>query len=61
MIADLLQIPLPDRSVYNELAADGVTPRPHWVHFVESLQAIGSDELVRRWGRADEPASAAQV
>ena len=37
MIADLLQIPLPDRSIYNELAPDGVTPRPHWAHFIESL------------------------
>ena len=53
MIADLLQIPLPDRSVYNELAPDGVTPRPHWAHFIESLQAIGSDELARRWERAE--------
>src|SRR4051812_12010631 len=53
MIADLLQIPLPDRSIYNELAPDGVTPRPHWARFIESLQAIGSDELARRWDRAE--------
>src|SRR3979411_1212743 len=53
MIADLLQIPLPDPSVYNELALDGVTPRPHWVRFIDSLQAIGSDELARRWERAE--------
>ena len=53
MIADLLQIPLLDRSVYNELAPDGVTPRPHWAHFIDSLQAIGSDELARRWERAE--------
>src|SRR5882672_1109760 len=53
MIADLLQIPLPDRSVYNELAPDGVTARPHWAQFIESLQAIGSDELARRWERAE--------
>jgi uncharacterized circularly permuted ATP-grasp superfamily protein len=53
VIADLLQIPLLDRSVYNELAADGVTPRPHWTHLIESLQAIGSDELARRWERAE--------
>ena len=53
MIADLLQIPLPDPSVYNELAPDGVTPRPHWAHFIESLQTIGSDELARRWERAE--------
>jgi uncharacterized circularly permuted ATP-grasp superfamily protein/uncharacterized alpha-E superfamily protein len=53
MIADLLQLPLPDRSVYNELAPDGVTPRPHWAQFIESLQSIGSDELARRWERAE--------
>src|ERR1700676_5080040 len=53
MIADLLQLPLPDRSVYNELAPDGVTPRPHWAGFIESLQAIGSGELARRWERAE--------
>jgi len=53
MIADLLQIPLPDRSIYNELAADGVTPRPYWSPFIESLQAVGADELARRWERAE--------
>jgi len=53
MIADLLQIPLPERSVYNELAPDGVTPRPHWARFIESLQSIGSDEMARRWERAE--------
>ena len=53
MIADLLQIPLSDRSVYNELAPDGVTPRPHWAHFIESLQSIGAEELARRWERAE--------
>ncbi len=53
MIADLLQIPLPDPSVYNELASDGVTPRPHWAKFIESLQAIGAEELARRWERAE--------
>jgi len=53
MIADLLQIPLPDGSAYNELAPDGVTPRPHWANFIESLQGIGTDELARRWERAE--------
>ena len=53
MTPDLLQIPLPDRSIYNELAPDGVTPRPHWSPFIESLQAVGSDELARRWERAE--------
>src|ERR1700680_5223831 len=53
MITDLLQLPLPDRSVYNELAPDGVTPRPHWAQFIDSLQSSGSDELARRWERAE--------
>jgi uncharacterized circularly permuted ATP-grasp superfamily protein/uncharacterized alpha-E superfamily protein len=53
MIVDLLQIPLADSSVYNELASDGVTPRAHWAPFLQSLQAIDSDELARRWQRAE--------
>jgi uncharacterized circularly permuted ATP-grasp superfamily protein/uncharacterized alpha-E superfamily protein len=53
MIADLLQIPLADPSVYNELALDGVTPRAHWAPFLNSLQDIGSEELARRWERAE--------
>jgi uncharacterized circularly permuted ATP-grasp superfamily protein/uncharacterized alpha-E superfamily protein len=53
MLADLLQIPFADPSVYNELAPDGVTPRPHWAPFVESLHEIGSEELARRWERAE--------
>jgi uncharacterized circularly permuted ATP-grasp superfamily protein/uncharacterized alpha-E superfamily protein len=52
MFADLLQTLLPEVSSYNELAADGVTPRPHWLAFVESLQAVGSDELAHRWEHA---------
>jgi len=53
MISELLQIPLRDPTVYDELLADGVTPRPHWTHFVESLRAIGAHELGKRWGRAE--------
>src|SRR5579871_4661368 len=53
MIADLLQSLLPDRLTYNELAPDGVTPRPHWSSFIESLQAIGSEELAHRWEHAE--------
>ncbi len=52
MISDLLQIPLRDPSVYDELSSDGVIPRPHWAPFVDSLKRIGSDELEKRWGRA---------
>ena len=53
MFTDLLQSRFTDSSVYNELAPDGVTPRPHWAQFVDSLQHIGSDELARRWDRAE--------
>src|SRR5271154_2788876 len=53
MIADLLQASLPDRSTYNELAPDGVTPRPHWSSFIQALQRIGSDELAQRWEHAE--------
>src|SRR5579862_8286616 len=53
MIADLLQTLLPDRSTYNELAPDGVPPRPHWSSFIESLQAMGADELAHRWEHAE--------
>src|ERR1700722_8453630 len=53
MITDLFQALLPDSSSYNELAPDGVTPRPHWAAFVDSLKAIGSDELAHRWEHAE--------
>jgi uncharacterized circularly permuted ATP-grasp superfamily protein/uncharacterized alpha-E superfamily protein len=53
MLFDLLQIPFADTSVYNELAPDGVSPRAHWAPFVDSLQNIGSEELARRWERAE--------
>src|ERR1700674_1857621 len=53
MLADVLQIPLSDTSVYNELVSDGLTLRPHWAPFIDSLQAIGSEELARRWERAE--------
>ena len=46
-------MPLPDRSTYNEFAPDGVTPRPYWSAFIDSLQTLGTDELVRRWERAE--------
>ena len=53
MIADLLQTLLPDGSSYNELASDGVTPRPHWSSLIESIQDIGSEELAHRWVQAE--------
>jgi len=53
MISDLLQIPLRDPNVYDELSADGVTPRSHWTHFVDGIRGIGSAELAKRWERAE--------
>ena len=29
------------------------SPRPHWAHLMESLRAIGPEELGRRWARAE--------
>jgi uncharacterized circularly permuted ATP-grasp superfamily protein len=53
MTVDLYQTSLHYESVYDELSADGVSPRPHWAHLVESLRAIGPEELGRRWSRAE--------
>src|SRR5580698_3095688 len=46
-------MPLPGRSTYNEFAPDGITPRPYWSAFIDSLQSLGPDELGRRWERAE--------
>ncbi len=53
MISDLFQIPFRDPGVYDELSADGVTPRAHWTEFVDGLKGSGSTELAQRWGRAE--------
>src|SRR6201996_9049194 len=53
MTVDLYQTSLHYAGVYDELSADGVTPRPHWAHLMESLREIGPEELGRRWGRAE--------
>jgi uncharacterized circularly permuted ATP-grasp superfamily protein/uncharacterized alpha-E superfamily protein len=53
MTVDLYQTPLRYGAAYDELSADGVTPRPHWAHLMESLRAIGPEELGRRWSRAE--------
>jgi uncharacterized circularly permuted ATP-grasp superfamily protein/uncharacterized alpha-E superfamily protein len=53
MTVDLYQSLLPYQDAYNELSADGVTPRPHWAQLMEALRAIGPDELERRWSRAE--------
>lgn len=53
MIADLDQTPLVYGPTYDELSLDGVSPRPHWAHLMESLRELGAEELGRRWGRAE--------
>ena len=53
MTVDLYQTPLRYGDAYDELSADGVTPRPHWARLMESLRAIGPDELGRRCVRAE--------
>ncbi len=53
MTLDINQPPLRYREAYDELSADGLTPRPYWAHLMESLQAIGPEELGRRWARAE--------
>lgn len=53
MSVDLYQTSLHYAAVYDELSADGVTPRPHWAHLMESLREIGPEELGRRWSRAE--------
>ena len=53
MIADPPIIPLSDPNVYDELSADGVTHRPHWAELMDSLAALGPEELAWRWGRAE--------
>jgi uncharacterized circularly permuted ATP-grasp superfamily protein/uncharacterized alpha-E superfamily protein len=53
MTVDFCQPPLRYGTAYDESSADGVTPRPHWTHLMESLRAIGQEELERRWARAE--------
>ncbi len=52
MISNLLQAPLHDPEVFDELSADGVTPRSHWSSFIRSLSDLGADELEKRLARA---------
>jgi uncharacterized circularly permuted ATP-grasp superfamily protein/uncharacterized alpha-E superfamily protein len=53
MTVDLHQIPLRYGNAYDELSADGVIPRPHWAKLMDSLRSIGTEELGRRWARAE--------
>ena len=53
MTGDLYQSPLRYGGTYDESSADGVSPRPHWAHLMESLRTIGPEELGQRWARAE--------
>jgi uncharacterized circularly permuted ATP-grasp superfamily protein/uncharacterized alpha-E superfamily protein len=53
MTVDLYQTSLRYGNAYDEVSADGVTPRPHWEHLMGSLQAAGPEELERLCGRAE--------
>ncbi len=53
MTVDLNQTPLRYGDAYDELSADGVTPRSHWSHLMEALREIGTEELGRRCARAE--------
>jgi uncharacterized circularly permuted ATP-grasp superfamily protein/uncharacterized alpha-E superfamily protein len=53
MTVDVNQTLLRYGDAYDELSADGVIPRPHWAKLMDSLQAIGPEELGRRWARAE--------
>ncbi len=52
-MTDLYQSPLRYGDAYDELSEDGVAPRAHWARLMESLEAIGPEELGRRCGRAE--------
>ena len=53
MTVDLYQTPLRYGEAYDELSADGVNPRAHWAPLMESLRAIGPEDLGRRCMRAE--------
>jgi uncharacterized circularly permuted ATP-grasp superfamily protein/uncharacterized alpha-E superfamily protein len=53
LTVDLYQTQLRYGEAYDELSADGVNPRAHWAHLMESLRAIGPEELGRRCLRAE--------
>ena len=53
MIGDLYQSTLRYGATYEESSADGVNPRPHWQHLMESLRDLGPKEIAHRWARAE--------
>ena len=53
MTIALDQTPLRYGGAYDELSADGVTPRPHWAHLIDSFREMGPEEIGQRWSRAE--------
>ena len=53
MISDLYQSPLRYGETYDEASSDGVVPRPHWAHLMDSLRTLGPEELEHRYTRAE--------
>ena len=53
MISDLYQSALHYGDTFDESSADGVSPRSHWKPLMESLHALGVEELGRRWALAE--------
>lgn len=53
MIGELLQLPLRDHRVYDELSTNGVEPRSHWGPFIDSLRRFDDEELRNRYLRAE--------
>ena len=54
MSGDLYQSPLRYGETYDEASADGVSPRLHWIHLMDSLRGIGPEELDYRCTRAEQ-------
>ena len=59
MTVGLYQPPLRYGAAYDESSADGLNPRPHWAHLMESLQAIAPLQIAgaahREFGAGDFP------
>ncbi len=50
---DLYQSPLPYRATFEESTSDGVSPRPHWAHLLDTLRDLGPEEIEQRGARAE--------
>ena len=51
-VSSLIDPYTPPREVFDELKADDGSVRPHWRRFFDHLEALGPDEVERRWGKA---------